>query len=209
MEHRLQSSHAPNLGRGENCRTLNRVKRKSGQSVCVFRWYEIQLDGTKKYRKVVVGTAEEYKTEAEAESAVDALRLTINEQTARQQLREIAFGTLVEHYRQHEMPDIFYKNPELPDCVAKDEDRKSFATQHTYQGYLKKWILPRWKCYRLLDIKAVHVEQWLKTLPLAPGSKAKIRNIMSAVFSHAQRWEWATRFPFRMFGRVRSVARFQ
>lgn len=39
------------------------------------------------------------------------------------------------------------------------------------------------------------MEQWLKTLPLAPGSKAKIRNIMSVVFSHALRWEWAQRKP--------------
>ncbi len=31
--------------------------------------------------------------------------------------------------------------------------------------------------------------------PLARGSKAKIRNIMSALYSHAIRWEWATRNP--------------
>lgn len=161
----------------------------------MFRWYEIQPNGTKKYRKVVVGTVEEYKTEAEAQTAVDVLRLTINEQTPRQQLREISFATLVEHYRQHEMPDIFYKDSHLPDAIAEDDNRKSYATQDTYQGYLKKWILPRWKSYRLPDIKAVQVEQWLKTLPLAPGSKAKIRNIMSAVFSHALRWEWANRNP--------------
>jgi len=28
-----------------------------------------------------------------------------------------------------------------------------------YEGYLKKWILPRWKSYRLQDVKAVQVEQ--------------------------------------------------
>jgi integrase len=44
-------------------------------------------------------------------------------------------------------------------------------------------------------VKSVQVEQWLKSLPLAPGSKAKLRNIMSALYSHATRWEWATRNP--------------
>ena len=39
------------------------------------------------------------------------------------------------------------------------------------------------------------VEAWLKTLPLARGSKAKIRNIMSALFSHAIPWEWAEKNP--------------
>ena len=42
--------------------SLQRVKRKSGQSVWIFRWYEIQPDENKRYRKVVVGTVEEFKT---------------------------------------------------------------------------------------------------------------------------------------------------
>jgi hypothetical protein len=36
--------------------------------------------------------------------------LTINDQTPRQQLRAIGFEALIEHYREHEMPDIFFKN---------------------------------------------------------------------------------------------------
>ena len=175
--------------------SLQRVKRKSGQDVWIFRWYEIQPDGSKTYRKAVLGAVEEYKTETEAQTAADALRLTINEQTPRQQLRAITIDTLVQHYRQHEMPDIFYKGAQIPQEIAEDENRKTHSTQDTYEGYLNKWILPRWKSYRLGDVKAVHVEQWLKSLPLAPGSKAKIRNIMSALYSHAQRWEWTDRNP--------------
>jgi integrase len=98
--------------------SLQRAKRKSGQSVVIFRWYEIQPDGAKRYRKVVVGTVDELKTESDAQKAVDALRLTINEKTPRQMLKEISFETLVQHYRQHEMPDIFYKRAQLPAEVA-------------------------------------------------------------------------------------------
>ena len=53
----------------------------------------------------------------------------------------------------------------------------------------------------MLEVRAVEVEQWLKRLcfekgdPLAKGSKAKIRNIMSALYSHAIRWEWTTANP--------------
>jgi len=43
----------------------------------------------------------------------------------------------------------------------------------------------------------VDVEAWLKTLPLARGSRAKIRNLMSALFSHAIRWEWTERNPIK------------
>lgn len=65
-----------------------------------------------------------------------------------------------------------------PGCT--DENRKSYATQLTYEGYLKGYILPRWRSHRLTEIKAVDVEKWLRTLcfpnsevPLARGSKAK------------------------------------
>jgi site-specific recombinase XerD len=47
----------------------------------------------------------------------------------------------------------------------------------------------------LTDVKPIHVEEWLKSLPMSRGSKAKIRNIMSALYSHAQRWEWTTSNP--------------
>jgi len=89
------------------------------------------------------------------------------------------------------MPDIFCKSQlgKLEES-AQVEGRKSYATQDTYEGYLKKWILPRWRSYRLGDVKTVQVEQWLHSLPLAQGSRAKIRNIMSALYSHAIRWEW-------------------
>ena len=69
-------------------------------------------------------------------------------------------------------------------CLG-DEHHKSYSTQYAYDIYLKKWILPRWRSYRLSEVKAVDVESGLKTLPLARGSRAKIRNLMSALFSHA------------------------
>ena len=86
------------------------------------------------------------------------------------------------HYRQHELPDIFNKTKPTPE--AADEDRKSYSTQVTYEGYLQKWILPRWRACRLTDVKAVEVEKWLKSLcfpetgiALARGSKAKFETL--------------------------------
>lgn len=109
--------------------SLQRVKRKSGATVWEFRWRETQIDGSRRYRKIVVGSVEELKTESDAQNAGDALRLTINEQTPRQQLKEISIDTLVQHYRQQEMPDIFYRNSSLPESIAEDENRKTYATQ--------------------------------------------------------------------------------
>ncbi|HKB98678.1 MAG TPA: hypothetical protein VKD23_07825 [Terriglobales bacterium] len=163
------------------------------------RWLEIP-DGAIRRKHIVIGTQEDLPTESAAQAAVDAIRLEINQQTPQHLIKSISFETLVNHYRQHELPDIFNKTKPTPD--AADEDRKSFSTQVTYEGYLKKWILPRWRVCRLKDIKATDVEKWLKSLcfprtgvPLARGSRAKIRNIMSALYSHAIRWEWTEKNP--------------
>ena len=69
----------------------NESSASRARSVWIFRWYEVQLDGTKSYRKAVIGSVSEYKTEAEAQKAADALRLEINEQTPRQQLQAISY----------------------------------------------------------------------------------------------------------------------
>lgn len=172
--------------------SLKLSDRRKGK-VWEFRWREVQIDGSIRRKNIVIGTLEEFPSESAAQAAVDAIRLEINRQTPQQLVRDISLETLVNHYRQHELPDIFTKCKPAPD-PAEDE-RKSYHTQVTYEGYLRKWIVPRWGSYRLPEIKAVEVERWLKSLALAKGSKAKIRNIMSALYSHAIRWEWAGRNP--------------
>jgi len=176
--------------------SLRLEERKRGPAVWVYRWWEKDTEGKPIRRKAQLGNLEEYPNESKAQAAADALRLTINEQTPRQQLKEITIATLVQHYREHEMPDVFSKKrPGIGTVCEHEEGRKSYSTQETYEGYLKKWIVPRWGSYRLGDVKAVQVEQWLKTVPLARGSRAKIRNIMSALYSHAIRWEWTDKNP--------------
>ena len=179
--------------------SLRIIRRKDGTKVWEYRWRETQSDGTRKRRSMVVGSIEEYPSESLAQAEVDKMRLNINPFTSTETSKDISVEQLVNHYREYELPDIFFKDE--PDKISNDESRKSWSTQDTYDGYLRKWILPRWGSYRLTEVKAVAVEAWLKTLsfengdPLSRGSKAKIRNIMSALYSHAIRWEWATRNP--------------
>ena len=159
---------------------LQLVERKRGPCAWEYRWYEPLADGQRKRRSMVVGTLEQYPNEAAAKRAVASLLVDINAETPRFNLEPISIQTLVEHYREKEL--------------GKDSN-KTFATCETYQGYFRKWILPRWGNYRLKDVKAVAVEEWLHSLKLANGSKAKIRNITHAVFNHAVRWAWSERNP--------------
>lgn len=176
--------------------SLTLEERRRGPAVWVYRWWEKDTQGRPVRRKAQLGSLEEYPNQSNAQAAADAIRLTINDRTLRQRLKELTIATLVQHYREHEMPDIFSKKrPSIGTICEHEEGRKSYSTQETYEGYLKKWVVPKWGAYRLTDVKAVQVEQWLKTLPLARGSKAKVRNIMSALYSHAIRWEWTDKNP--------------
>jgi integrase len=154
--------------------SLLKLKRKAGPDVWVFRWYE-ETNGTRTYRKRTLGTVARYPHLRDAEKAADALRNTINaEFTVPETVTE-----LVTHYRSHELT----------------EDKKAYATVEANTHYLTNHIVPKWGALYLSDIRTVDVELWLHTLQYAPGTRSKIRNIMSAVFNHAIRHEWIDRNP--------------
>jgi integrase len=158
--------------------SIRREKRKNGSDVWTLRWREMK-NGSTTRRKVVVGTLEKLPTKAAAWKACESRRMTINPITKTPR----TMAALVTHYKQKEM---------------SEDGGKSFATRTAYEFYLKGWIVPQWGDSSLSDIRTVAVENWLKTVPLAPGSKAKIRNIMSTLFNHAMRYEWADKNPMRL-----------
>jgi len=106
----------------------------------------------------------------------ELLRANINKET--RSPRTVA--ELVTHYRQHELPT------------------KTPYTAEVYTGYLKTWIQPKWNAHSLSDVRTVAVEAWLGTLPLADGTKAKLRNLMHALYNHAMRWEFFDRNPITL-----------
>ncbi len=82
--------------------------------------------------------------------------------------------------------------------AGESKGRKAFSTRAAYECYLKLWILPRWGDHRIDQVKSVAVEEWLDSIKRAKGTKAKIRNIMSAIFHHAMRYEWVDRNPIKL-----------
>jgi integrase len=154
--------------------SLLRLKRKAGPDVWVFRWYE-ETSGTRTYRKRTLGTVARYPHLRDAEKAADALRNTINSEFAVPE----TVTELVTHYRDNELT----------------EEKKAYATIEANTLYLANHIAPKWGTMYLQDVRTVDVELWLHTLAFAPGTRSKIRNIMSAVFNHAIRHEWMDRNP--------------
>lgn len=169
--------------------SLQRIARKRGPDCWFFRWYEFDAKGRKRYRKAVVGSVEEYPTEASAQNAISTLRFNINQQAPRSEWQPFSVKDLINHYKETELRlDGSQGEP--------DEDEKAFSTKQTYRIFLDRWIEPRWGALRLREVRTVAVEKWLKHLTLlsgktmARGTKAKTRNIMHALFNHAIRYEW-------------------
>jgi integrase len=158
-------------------------RRKRGPDVWCFRWREAGPDGRRIHRRIVLGTTDELRSIASARKMAVGLRGEININDVRIRRESIKLADLSRHFLQRELTD---RNPRI-----------SYSTKKAYAGYLEKWIDPRWGEYRLLDVRAVEVESWLKSLNRAPGTRTKIRNVMSLLFNHGRRHEICDHNPIQ------------
>ena len=165
--------------------SVQREKRRNGPDVWVFRWRQTTPEGGSKRRKAIVGSVLALPTEAAALKAAHALRIDANQETPQAEGGPSTIAQLIAHYR-------------LKELAGEDQGRKAFSTRAAYESYLKAWILPRWGEHRLDQVKPVAVEEWLGGIKRARGTKAKIRNLMSALFHHAMRYEWVDRNPIKL-----------
>jgi integrase len=165
-------------------------RRKRGPDVWSFRWREAGPDGRRVHRRIVLGSADDLKSLASARKMVVGLRREINVNDVRIRKESITLDDLSGHYQQRELVDR--------------NSRISHSTKRIYAGYLKKWIKPRWGSYALSDIRSVEVELWLKNLDLAPGSRCKIRNVMSLLFNHGRRHDLANATPLNGCGKAQN-----
>jgi integrase len=158
--------------------SLIQVPRANSPAVWVYRWRELQPDGSRIHRKKAIGDVKRYPKFADAKRATEVLRAEIN---AKETTGDMTVKELWGHFAKFELRD-------------PDVDR-SPTTIELYEINARLHILPKWGPSLLGDVKAVAVEKWLRSLAFAPGTKAKLRNQMSALFSHAVRHELYGRNP--------------
>jgi integrase len=152
---------------------LYREVRKSGLDVWVFRF----RDSTGHNKKEIIGDVTKYPKKTDAERACQSRRAVINVTAhAPRTLSELAA-----HYTEIELP------------------RKTPYTREVYSGYLNTWILPKWGQSMLSDVKPTAVESWLGSLlSLANGTRAKLRNLMHALYTHGMRHEFTVSNPISL-----------
>jgi integrase len=86
-------------------------------------------------------------------------------------------GELINHYLDHELP------------------RLSKSARKANKSYIKNWIEPTWRGRIACSMKTMQIQEWLDRIQRPDGTKVKIKNVLSAIFSHGVRWELVERNP--------------
>jgi len=159
-------------------------KRLEGPDAWEFRWSEKGPYGKRVYRKRIIGTIDKYPDPESARASVAGLLAEINWSNLCGNSIAMTVAQLVSHFEQREL--------------ARSNTWRSYSTKRGYSVYLHRWILPHWGHCELRHVRTVEVEAWLRRLPLARSSCAKIRNVMSVLFNHACRYEFFDRNPIRL-----------
>jgi len=155
--------------------SLTKKNNRLSEDVWQFRFYETTPEGHRYRRSTTIGTVAQYPTKTHALRIIEPLRLRLN--LHHRFGRPISIGALIDHYVERELPE------------------RRHSTQQSHSSTLKRWILPRWGDRPLEEIKPVAVEEWLRSLTLAPKTKVNLRSLFHLIYEHARRWELTDRNP--------------
>ncbi len=156
---------------------LTRKTRTRGGDVWEFRYYETTTEGQRRRRSILVGSVARYPTVGDALREIEPLRLRLNIESRLG--GPVTINALIGRYIEQELPE-------------------RHSTRRSYLTVLNRWIKPRWGEYLLEDVKTVAVEQWLRSIQLAPKSKTHIRSLMHLLFQNARRWEMLSGNPIEL-----------
>jgi integrase len=164
--------------------SIDRVHRAEGPDAWIYRWRDLQADGSRIQRKKIIGSLKKYPTKSDAQRAIENFHAEINAQQER--IGKMTIGELWGRFQK----DRFHDATDAAE--VEDEDALSPTTIQNYKDNFKLCILPKWNDVLLEEVRPFKVKEWLRTLTatrtrkkLAPASKAKLRNQLSALFSFA------------------------
>jgi integrase len=156
--------------------------RTSGAAVWEYRFRDKSESGNP-MRQITLSTTE-YPTERTARIALQEQLLKMNGADAYRAQTEPTFGVVI---------DRFVKEERLAEILAQEpgevtSEGLAYSTAAGYTSYINRHIKPRWCTTALSDIKAMDVAQWLKTLSLAPKTKAHLKRVLHLLIERAMLW---------------------
>lgn len=147
--------------------------RKKGPDVWQFRWME-----RGRQKSILVGTVQKLPRRADAERAVEYLRMKINADNPERQFHAVTVGGLIDRFMAEHAPRHCRKH-----------------TAQVYRSLFKNHIRPRWGTEFIQNVKPMDVEDWLASYPHSRQVKAHVKGLMHILFQAAMRWEMTDRNP--------------
>src|SRR5215469_12698330 len=136
---------------------------------------------------------QQYPEPDSAREAVTGLLREISSNPLQGRSLPMTIAELCDHFVQREL--------------TNDNTWRSHSTKRAYRAYLKRWVTPHWGTAPLSEVRTMRVESWLRRLPLAKSSCAKIRGLLSVLFNHACRYEFFDRNPIRLVRQGEAILR--
>ena len=133
--------------------SLTKRSNRFSEDVWQFRFYETTPEGCRYRKSTSVGTVAQYPTKSDALRFIEPLRIRLN--LYHRFGRPVSVGALMDHYVEHDLRE------------------QRHSTQQSNLSTLNRWIRPRWGDSLLEQVKPLAVEQWLRSLALAPKTKVK------------------------------------
>lgn len=154
---------------------IQRKKRERGSDVWILRYRENGM-----LKSLTIGTVLEFRTKAEAQRSLGAVRADINNN-----VEVVTFGQLCDRYLKEGVPE-------------------RHTTASALRSMVNYRIRPYWYQERVSDMakNPMAVEQWIKGLmttprkkgeeprPLAPKSKGHTKAVFHRLFECAMRWRY-------------------
>jgi integrase len=170
--------------------SIRRVSRKTGADVWEYRFRNHAEPGSP-MRQMTLSTLE-FPTETQVLIALQSKLLTLNGPASYRKENKPTLGLVIDRFIESERLIEIAAQPPGEITIT---DGVAYSTASGYLSYLRKHIRPRWGICLLANIDAMEVQEWLRTLALAPKTRGHIRNLMSLMFDRARLWKLATDNP--------------
>lgn len=163
--------------------SLRKVMRKSGTEIWEYRYRDKSQPGSPMRQMTLSAT--KYPTETKARVALQEQLLRINGAEAYVSRKEPTFGLVIDRYIKEERITEIMKQPPGEITIT---DGLAYSTAMVYNSLLKKHIRPKWEKTLLSQLRPLEVQDWLKSLPLAPKSQNHIKRLMHMLIDKAMLW---------------------
>jgi integrase len=128
----------------------------------------------------------EYPTESKVRIALQSKLLELNGPVSYRKENKPTLALVIDRFIESERLIEILAQPPGQVTIT---DGVAYSTASGYVSYLRKHIRPRWGTTLVAEMDPLEIQEWLRSLALAPKTRGHIKNLMSLLFDRARLWK--------------------